>query len=191
MCVEISALEQKYILLICQHSKALHPAKYVWMYKVWERSNEIKRGSTASGTRKRHFPCAWSRCLCLYYSNKLYPVKCALLYSSYIQYKLIITNVILTSLFEVFYFILKTLQYSGWMMVYFWPFYRSELFMLRRLWSLTECGVGIWPTCSPQRQPARDLPVLSADSVSQGPPIQKAIWVNLCKHTRRRSWKNV
>lgn len=70
---------------------------------------------------------------------------------------------------------LKTLQYSGWLMVYFWPFYRSELFMLRRLRSLAECGVGIWPTCSPQRQPARDLPVLSADSVSQGPPIQKAI----------------
>lgn len=70
---------------------------------------------------------------------------------------------------------LKILQCSDWLMLYFWLFYRSELFMLWRLRSLTECGVGIWPTCSPQRQPATDLPVLSADSVSQGPPIQKAI----------------
>lgn len=50
-----------------------------------------------------------------------------------------------------------------------WPFYRSELFMLWRLRSLTGCAVGVWPTRSPQRQPATDLPVLSADSVSQGP----------------------
>lgn len=61
--------------------------------------------------------------------------------------------------------------------------------MLWRLWSLTGCAVGVGPTRNPRRQPAADLPVLSADSVSQGPPIQKAIWVNLCKHTRRRSWK--
>lgn len=73
----------------------------------------------------------------------------------------------------------------------FRPFCWSELFMLRRLRSLTGCAVGIWPTRSPQRRTAADLPVLSADSVSQGPPIQKAIRVNLCKHTRRRSCKKM
>lgn len=69
----------------------------------------------------------------------------------------------------------------------FWPFYGSEMFMLWRLRSLTGCAVGVWPRRSPQRCPAADLPVLSADSVSQDPPIQKAIRVNLCKHTRRKS----
>lgn len=85
----------------------------------------------------------------------------------------------------------NTPKCSGCLMVSdsFWPFCWSELFMLWRLRSLTGCAVGIWPTRSPQRRTAVDLPVLSADSVSQGPPIQKAIRVNLCKHTRRRSCK--
>lgn len=46
------------------------------------------------------------------------------------------------------------------------------------------CVFGISPNLKLRENcRAADLPVPSADSVSQGPRMQKAIWVNLCKHT--------
>ena len=49
-------------------------------------------------------------------------------------------------------------------------------------------SVGTLPTSNPWRQPTQ-TPISSADSVSQGPPLQKAIWVNLCKHIAGRLGK--
>lgn len=121
--------------------------------------------------------------------SKFYSVKFPLKFSIHLFLLFCLPAFLSRFLLIIFYSWLEKRLRAPRFQILFQPLCCSELFMLRRLRSLAGCVVGVRPSRSPQRRSAADLPALSADSVSQGPPIQKAIRVKLCKHTRRRSRK--
>lgn len=73
-----------------------------------------------------------------------------------------------------------------------WPFYSGDLFMLRRLWSLTGCAPGTWPSRSPQRRSAADLPVRPVSWLAFPGSLNPKGHRSRSLHTQGgKRWKNV